>query len=583
MQALARSGVTDVVISPGSRSTPFVIQAVRRGLSCHPVVDERSAAFFALGQAKVTGRPTLLLCTSGSAAAHYLPAVIEAEHSYTPLLVLTADRPFELSRCAAPQTIDQTKLFGDHVRGFFELGMPDGTPGALRALMRVAAEAVLLSCWPEPGAVHLNARARKPLEPAPAHTEEEHAAAQTVRELSARRMRVFAPRSAPLEAGLNALARACLEARRGLIICGPAPLAQAAAADDVWALAADSGFPLLCEAPSQLRFTAVPPPPDVTVCDAFDALLRSPRFAGGAPPDLILQLGAPPTSPSWERYLAAHPDCRRWVMASHGWNDPQSNAEGLLFCDLPEGARALAERLAGARSRPARGPWQERFARATAVAWREIEALLEDGDNPRLHEADVCRLVVSSLAPGSLLAIGNSLPVREVDSFCPAAQLDVGVWSQRGASGIDGLVSGAAGAASTGRATTLLLGDVSFRHDLAGLAIAAQPSLVMVILHNGGGRIFEQLPLKGAATPEELSHFTTPLPRSLAPAAELFGHHFVSVATRDLLGRALDEAHARGGCSVIEAVVAPDDAARIYAALPPRLDAALQAAGLPEG
>ncbi len=168
MHALERAGITDVVISPGSRSTPFVLQAARRGLRCHDIVDERSAAFFALGQAKVTGRPTLLLCTSGSAGAHYLPAVIEAEHSHTPLIILTADRPFELSQCAAPQTIDQVKLFGDHVRGFFELGMPDGAPGALRALARVATEAALLSCWPEPGAVHLNARARKPLEPAPA-------------------------------------------------------------------------------------------------------------------------------------------------------------------------------------------------------------------------------------------------------------------------------------------------------------------------------------------------------------------------------------------------------------------------------
>ncbi|MGH7285972.1 MAG: thiamine pyrophosphate-binding protein, partial [Polyangiaceae bacterium] len=147
--SLASAGVTDVVVSPGSRSTPFVVAAVREPtITCHSVIDERAAAFFALGQARITGRPSVLLCTSGTAAAHYLPAIIEAGSAFIPLLVVTADRPTELQECAAPQTIDQTKIYGDHARRFFDLGMPDDSADSLRALRRVAHQAVFAAMWP---------------------------------------------------------------------------------------------------------------------------------------------------------------------------------------------------------------------------------------------------------------------------------------------------------------------------------------------------------------------------------------------------------------------------------------------------
>ena len=166
LDGFAVAGVRDVVISPGSRSSPFVLAAHEHAdLRCHDVLDERSAGFFALGQAKACGEPSLLICTSGTAGAHYLPAVMEAAQSYTPLAVLTADRPFELQECGANQTADQLKLFGAHVRRFFHLGSPDSTERALRALRRVAAQAVWSTKRPVPGPVHVNAPARKPLEP----------------------------------------------------------------------------------------------------------------------------------------------------------------------------------------------------------------------------------------------------------------------------------------------------------------------------------------------------------------------------------------------------------------------------------
>ncbi|HRI55183.1 MAG TPA: 2-succinyl-5-enolpyruvyl-6-hydroxy-3-cyclohexene-1-carboxylic-acid synthase, partial [Pseudomonadota bacterium] len=222
--SLAAAGVREVVVSPGARSTPFVCAAhAEPQLRCWDVIDERAAAFFALGQARVTGRPSLLICTSGTAGAHYLPAVIEAGAAHLPLLVLTADRPFELQDCGAPQTIDQIKLLGGHARRFFELGMPDPSDLSLRALRRLAAQAVLTTTWPTPGAVHLNARARKPLEPQSVHTSDEVALRARVDELlQAPLLRAYPPRAVPAPAGVAAAAQLCRSARRGLIICGPA-------------------------------------------------------------------------------------------------------------------------------------------------------------------------------------------------------------------------------------------------------------------------------------------------------------------------------------------------------------------------
>jgi 2-succinyl-5-enolpyruvyl-6-hydroxy-3-cyclohexene-1-carboxylate synthase len=185
--SLARAGVEDVVLSPGSRSTPFAWAALNEpAFRCHSVADERVAAFFALGQARVRGRPSLLICTSGTAAANYYPAVIEASLSRLPLLILTADRPFELQHSAAPQAIDQIKLFGEAVRAFFELGTPDAAPSALSGVVRSVAHAAHRTRFPEPGPVHLNARARKPLEPLQAHDAASVALRANVDELLAR-------------------------------------------------------------------------------------------------------------------------------------------------------------------------------------------------------------------------------------------------------------------------------------------------------------------------------------------------------------------------------------------------------------
>lgn len=575
IESLADAGIRDVVVSPGSRSTPFVLAAAScPRLRCHDAIDERAAAFFALGQARVTGRPSLLLCTSGTAGAHYLPALLEASYSHVPVLSLTADRPHELQGCAAPQTIDQARLLGEAVRRAFDLGPPEPSEDALVALRRVAAQAVLATRHPLPGPVHMNARARKPLEPLAPRTDEELALAARAREVAKRPIpRPHPPRLSPSEEAVAELAEAFAGggARRGLIACGPAPLLSAEDRRALLALAAATGFPLLPEAASQLRFTRRGS--EVRCCDAFDLLLRDPALRAEIAPDLILQIGAPPTSSSFDAFLRAEASkTRRFVLAAHGWNDPQSRADALVLAPPGETARRLLDALGAQRPGPGPGidpGFQRLLGQAEAGAWRAVAALLDEEPDGELA---VVRAAVAALPRGALLALGNSLPIREVDAVCPGALCEVDVLSQRGVSGIDGLVSGAAGAASrAGRPVALLCGDVSFLHDLSGLsglhlaqgAASSGSPLAIVVINNGGGRIFETLPVAAAADPSALRRFTTPHEADLSGAARIFGLPFARVHGAAALRAELSRALADGqGATLIEAVVEAGSAAR---------------------
>lgn len=556
---LIDAGVRVLVASPGSRSAPLVHAAARDDrLHVVDIVDERVAAFYALGRARLDDVPVALVCTSGSAGAHYLPAIVEANHARVPLIAITADRPLELVDCAAPQTIDQQHLFGAHVRGFVELGAPDAAPAALVALRRRVAQAVALARAPVAGAVHVNARFRKPLEPQPASAGD-RAAAGHARALRATPVPRVA--RAPIASACEELVELCRGARRPLVACGPAPVAQVAARGAAAALA----WPRFAEAASQLRFGVA------GACDAFDALLRVPRFCARLAPDRIVQLGAPLTSTAWASFVDDHPGVPRAIVAPHGWNDPASTAALHVHADAAAALRALASHVA------ADPVWLARVHAASAVARRAIDALV--GDEPGLGEATAVRLAVASVPAGGVLAVGNSLPIRTVDLACAATATAAPVLSQRGASGIDGLVAGAAGAASTGRPLTLVVGDVSVLHDIGGLAIAARASspLVICVINNGGGRIFEQLPV---ATSPQLSHFTTPHAVDFAHAAALYGLAYARADSPAELARALASAQATRGATLVDAVVGPDSAARLAAALPRQVERALVAEGL---
>lgn len=565
--ALAASGVTDLVISPGSRSTPFVLAALAQPrLRCAEVIDERSAGFYALGLAKAYDRPTALLCTSGSAGAHYFPAVIEAQASHTPLVVLTADRPLELQGCAAPQTIDQVKLFSGFVRGFFELGDPQADVAGWRGARRTIAQAVLRARWPEPGPVHLNLRARKPLEPRPAATDTERSLALAIRAARATPLvETYPAKAMPSDDGLEALAGRLARAERPLFVCGPGPLSQTHARGAIAALASHSGAVVLAEAGSQLRFGGCGD------ADCFEALLSSEQFRARATPDLVLQLGAPATSTALERWLDSEAKgAERWVAAPHGWNDPDSRATGVVFGALADIAAGLSQRPSG------------RSGSSWPRLWREAETIAEQAldeitDTPELSEPAAVRTTVRSLAPGEILMIGNSLPIREVDLTCPGHFANCLVLTQRGANGIDGLISGAAGAAASGRRVTLLLGDVSLLHDMGGLLTAARTraALTVVVLQNHGGRLFEDLPLSAAGVGDAMAYFTTPHVIQFGPAAELYGLAYRRCTTVEALQQALREARDEPRPMLIEAVVPDRGLSSFREALAARLSPSL--------
>ncbi len=555
MDTFAGAGVRRAVISPGSRSTPLALAAVRHpGLACTVVVDERCAAFVALGQARVTGTPSLLVCTSGTAGAHYLPAVIEASEANLPLLLLTADRPPELQQRGALQTIRQAELFGRFVRAALELGVPDAHPAALAGVRAAAAMAVQAALDPRAGPVHLNAPFRTPLEPQPDEGGEEEVKAQARRLLAAPVARARAPHRVAAPALVEALADACAAAARGVIVCGPGPVFQGEMREPVAALARRLGFPVAAEAGSQLRFCPHSPAPV-----PLELLVGSDM----PEPDCVLVVGSWPTSAGWNSGLGGAAATRPWVVCEHGWVDPLNRAAGIVVGGVATTLRRVVARL---------GPGEPRdpsWLPAWSAAAAHVERVLDEAEGREqasgiLSETAAVRAAVRVLPGGAWLALGNSLAIREVDLACPGRGVDLKVLTQRGASGIDGGVSAAAGAAlAAGEPVMLVTGDVAFQHDLGGLATAAavRTPLVIVVLDNHGGRIFELLPLlRGAISREEVEAlFVTPQRLDIPLAVGAFGVPARRATTPAEVEAAVKEALASGGCTVVHAVIRAGD------------------------
>lgn len=475
--ALADAGVEVCVVSPGSRSTPLVAALARSrrfdGAAMPVIIDERAAGFYALAVARSSGKPVALVCTSGSAPGHYLPAVIEAAMAQVPLVVVSADRPPELQDAGASQTVPQLRLFGDQVRAAVDLGPPSGEVLAMRAVRRRVIQTVTSARGPVPGPVHLNVPLRKPLEPAAPATEAERALAAEVQQIAALPVAARPPRlAAPVEM-IEELAAALLAEPRGWIVAGALPEQCAAARDDVFALAAMLGYPLLAEAGSQLRLG--PRPPGVLALDSADLILGA-RLAGATAPRLLVQLGAEPVAPGWHAAQPLLAGAARFSLAAH-WQDPPSLARVLLGDPVTTLAalRARVEAgLAGAVREPSFG---RGYAEAEAEARAQLGAAMaarEDNELGVLAAALTAAEEAAGAAAGGAAAsattaptgattgattgaprllLGNSLPVRVIDQ----AATQLAAWrsflpvvTQRGASGIDGWLAGAAGAAHDG-------------------------------------------------------------------------------------------------------------------------------------
>jgi 2-succinyl-5-enolpyruvyl-6-hydroxy-3-cyclohexene-1-carboxylate synthase len=541
---LADAGVRTCVVSPGSRSTPLVTAlAAEPRIELPTIIDERAAAFYALGIARATNQPVALVCTSGSAAAHYLPALVEASMTGIPLIAITADRPPELLQCGASQTIDQIDLYGSFVREAFDLGPPTGTPLAMRALRRKIIQAITRARGPQPGPVHIEVPLRKPLEPAKPSTDDERSLARVVAELRALPVTIAAPRLVADDTALAELAAAIAAEPRGVIVAGALPAHFAR--DAALAFAARTGYPLLAESGSQLRFA---PRPGVTAIDHFDLLLAAPAIAPS--PRLVIQIGAEPVATAWSTAFAG---ATRYVLADHDWHDADSTARAVLIGDV---AGSLAKLGMGLEPRPEFATaWKAAEARASGAMHRALAS------HPR-SEGSVLRAVVEAAPREMLVQVGNSLPIRVIDQVCVGG-VDRTVITQRGAAGIDGLIASAAGATRAHKPVLLILGDVSFAHDIGGLLAAREAiaPLVILVIDNGGGRIFDGLPVARTNPGASFErHFTTAPHLDIAAVAHVLGARAVTAATPAAAAAAIPAALTERGVTVIHAPVTPTGA-----------------------
>lgn len=543
--SLADAGVTTCVISPGSRSTPLVTALIADGrfeLPC--LIDERSAGFFGLGIARATGTTVALVCTSGSAPAHYLPAIVEASESGVPLLAITADRPAELQRSGASQTIDQIRLYGNFARESFDLGGPVGSVAAMRAVRRTVLQAVARTRGPHPGPVHLDVPLRKPLEPVAPQTGDERALAACVAELRHSPAIAAAPRLAADSAAITALADAIAAEPHGVIIAGAMP--PTFAGDAVLALAARAGYPVLAEASSGLRRHHRR---DVVFVDHFDLIIGSPELAGAPPPALAIYIGAEPVAAGWTSAPFAR--AQRWVLSDYAWRDPASSARGVVVGDTAATCAALSQRVAASPRTDSTfaGQWAERSRHATSAMARALDA------HPG-SETAVMRAALAALPGASVVQVGNSLPIRVIDHVWTGG--DHTVIAQRGAAGIEGMIASAAGATYRGEPVLLVIGDVSFAHDLGGLLAArvVNAPLAILVLDNGGGRIFDAMPVARATSPEAFNRFfATPPGIDPAAVAAALGLRTATAPTPDHVSVAVATALADRGTTIIHAPV----------------------------
>lgn len=525
-----RHGVTDACLAPGSRSAPLALAlAGDERIRLHVHLDERSASFFALGLARASGRPALVLCTSGTAAANFHPAVLEAHHGRVPLIVCTADRPPELRDTGAGQTVDQVKLFGAAVRWFHEPEVPTDRPGVGAAWRALASRAIGAALGPVSGPVHLNLPFREPLVPtgdelvdAPGRSDDRPwtASAPGVR--------------APSVEVLDALAHLVADRPRGLVVAGWGAGVRPSTA---LRFAEVAGWPVLADPLSDLRVSG-------TVA-AYDPLLRVPEFADGHRPDVVLRIGGPTTNKPLVQWL--DPSIDQVVVDPDGaWLDPQHAASGRMVAD-PE---LLLGALADAVDVMVDAEWVAAWTDADTAAQRAIDGVIDDWDEP--FEGRVARDVVRASPSGTSLVVASSMPVRDVESFARARD-GVTFFANRGVNGIDGFVSTALGVASAADGPTVaLLGDLCFLHDTNGLlgAVDRGVDATFVVVDNAGGGIFSFLPQAQLSEHFE-TLFGTPQPVDIGALAAVHGIPVTEVGTARELEPALLAAVDTGGVQVV--------------------------------
>ncbi len=525
VETLYRLGLQTAILCPGSRSTPLTFAfATHPKIESLPVLDERSAAFFALGCAKRQHRPVVLVCTSGTAGANFYPAVIEAYESGIPLLVFTADRPPELRDCASGQTIDQQKLYGGFTKHYSELAVPIADINLLAYLRQT-----LVSAWGRaiasfPGPIHFNAPFRDPLPPLADGTTD-----HLLETLDAQK---FFAAVMPPSGAINIAQvpvedwRACPQ---GIIIAGPASPAQPQDyCQSVSHLSQQLGWPVLAEGLSPLRnYHSL----NDGLVSAYDAILRSPKSAALLVPKMVIQLGPLPISKVLRQWLQTHRP-QRWIIGSQRNLDPLHGPTQQLTTELSQVIASV-----GSISSTAISTGKKRVVSDYAQGWidseRSVRQTLDHclAKETNLVESKVVWLLSQHLPEGTPLFIANSMPVRDVEYFWAPNDKRIQPFFSRGANGIDGTLSTAMGVTHHNRPTVSLAGDLAFLHDTNGLLNVSKlvGHLTVIVINNNGGGIFEMLPV-AQFEPEFEEYFATPQQVNIGALCKAYGveHRLVS-------------------------------------------------------
>ena len=512
--SLVNQGVKNVVISPGSRSTPLAYACMmEEGLTVYRQIDERSAAYFALGMAKASMEPVMLLCTSGTAAANYFPAIVEAYYARIPLIVITADRPHELREVGAPQAINQINLFGSHVKWSVDLPMPE-EGNRLDFLVRHLHRSVQNAVSEPKGPVHLNVPFREPLL---LDFEQQYVSSGEIKHLKGQSC---------LPASVQYFLQETFKTEKGLLIIGEMTEKMP---PEFWSFIRKLNWPVLADPLSNVRGNLEENCKDLIV-DSYDAILKSEVFKESMVPDAVIRIGPQPVSKPLTLYLASvKPKTYAVFDESPMMRDAQSVVTHHIQASV-DGLWQLPLQTNGANS------YTVKWTAASDLFWK----LAEDHCNEKLDEGVLAKILFDELDQCDLI-VSSSMPIRDTDTYFKSTARDIMIYANRGANGIDGVVSTAFGVqAAKKRPAFLFIGDLSFLHDMNGLITSKmqKTDLTIVVMNNDGGGIFSYLPQsKEERYFEDL--FGTPTGLKFEDAAKMYDTDYAAVETKEQFREAL--------------------------------------------
>lgn len=532
VETLARLGLRNAIICPGSRSTPLTVALARHPkIEAIPILDERSAGFWALGLAKTSGIPTVLVCTSGTAGANFYPAVIEARYSYVPLLILTGDRPPELRQCASGQTINQLNLFGEFAQFFSEMATPVASLNMLQYARQTMVQAWQKSLFPQKGVVHLNCPFRDPLPP----NILDDSVTFFADEINPKTFFQGIQSPIPLSFSPSRLPLEHWQGKKGIIIAGvDQPENPETYTKAIATLSKNLGFPVLAEALSPLRNFA-----DFELITIYDFILRNDGQAEALLPEIVIQIGALPTSKILRAWLRTH-HIPTWMITPYHDNlDPLHRPTQTLFSSVEQLVKLLPARSQSDTEYPQKWHFYQQQT-TTAIT----QAFNSEAD---FIEAKVVRLLSQYLPEKSAIFFANSMTVRYAEFFWQQNQRQIQPYFNRGANGIDGTLSTAIAIAHNYSPCVLLTGDLALLHDTNGFLTLSQcrGSLTIIVINNGGGGIFEMLPI---AQVDDVfkEYFITPQSPDLKQLAATYGVTYQKITNPDALIAAVSNLPKKG-------------------------------------